>query len=111
MCIIFDVLAVPERAPQGHSDRRIILHMILTKHFLNVDGCFLSVVEWHVGEQMMCDMSVCNVMEEIVEDGSERSVNSAKGTTEPCPLFVIEMRHIDICVLEIGDKDQMIVDY
>lgn len=55
-------------------------------------------------------MSVCDVVEEVVEDRSERSVNSAQSTSEPCPLGLVEVRHVDICVLQVCNQDEMIVD-
>lgn len=45
---------------------------------------------------MVHDMRVSDVVESVVEDGSEGSVNGTESSTKPIPLFVTEVRGVDI---------------
>ena len=109
--IILDVLAVPERSPESHSDGCLIAHVILAEDLLDMLGGLLSVVEGHVGEQMVRHMGVCDVMEEVVEDWAEGSVHCAQSPTEPGPFLFIEVRHVHIRVLQVGDQNKVKVHY
>jgi len=110
MSIVLDVLAVAEGPPQSLSNRGLILHIELPEDFLDSLGGLLSMIEGHIREQMMGHVSICDMMEEVVQGGAKGSIYCAEGTSQPGPFFVIKVWHIDICVLEVGDQDQVIVD-
>jgi hypothetical protein len=74
-----------------------------------VNGSFLCVVEWHLGEEVVTDMGVDNVVEGVVEDRSKGAINSAECTTEPIPFFATEVRHEDISVLQESDQHEVVV--
>ncbi len=49
------------------------------------------------------------MVEEVVKGWSKRSIYCAQGASKPVPLVIYEMWHENISVLQIGDKDQMII--
>ena len=63
----------------------------------------LCMIEGHVGEQMMHNMCIRDVMMEIVED-AEWAVDSAQCTSKPIPFLVIEVWQVDIGVLQEGNE-------
>ena len=58
---------------------------------------------------MVGNVCVCDVMEEVVEDRAEGAVDCAKSTSQPGPLFLIIVRHVDIGVLHIRNENQVVV--
>lgn len=79
----------------------VIAHIVFPHNLLNVLSGFLSMIEWHVGEEMVGNMGISDVMEVVIKEGSPRAVNCAKGSAQPRPLVVIEVRHVDICVMQV----------
>lgn len=59
---------------------------------------------------MMAHMGVSDVMEHVVKHWSERSIDSAEGTTKPGPLLTTEVWHEHISVLKISNQHKMVVD-
>ena len=55
-------------------------------------------------------MSVWDVVEEVVKSGAKRSINSAQGSSEPVPFRLSKMWHVNVCVLKIGDEDQVVIN-
>src|SRR3546814_8217670 len=70
----------------------------------------LSVVERHLGEQVVADVGVGDVVHGVVKHRSERAIDSAKSTTEPVPLLVAEMWDERVGVLQVRDQHQVVVD-
>ena len=60
---------------------------------------------------MVADVRISDVVESMVEDGTERAVDSAESTPEPVPLLPTEVGHEYVGVLEVGDEDEVVVDY
>lgn len=65
------------------------------------------MVEGHLAEQVVAHVRVGDVVDNVVDDGAERPVNGAKGSPEPVPLTATEVRHEDVCVLQVGDEHQV----
>ena len=49
-------------------------------------------------------------MEEVVKSGAKRSIYSAEGSSEPVPFRLSKMWHVNVCVLKIGDEDQVVIN-
>lgn len=50
------------------------------------------------------------MVEEVVKSGAKRSINSAQGSSKPVPFRLSKMWHVNVCVLKIGDEDQVIIN-
>ena len=113
---IFHKLTSRECTIECVSDRGVVTKVIWTKnlfesisdhhkrekdrlHLTNMNGGFLCMVERHLREKVMADMSIDNVMESMVKNRSKGAINSAQCTTQPVPFFTPEMWHEDISVL------------
>jgi hypothetical protein len=70
---------------------------------------FLSMIEGHLGEQMMADMSISDVMHGVIQDWSEGTIDGAESSSQPVPFLSTEVRHEDIGVLEESDQNQVVV--
>ncbi len=55
-------------------------------------------------------MRVNNVMQNMVQHGSERSVDGGHGPTQPVPLRAAEVRQEHVGVLQVGYQDDVVVD-
>lgn len=80
--------------------------VVLAKGLLDVDSGFLGVVVRHGGEEVMGNVGVGNVMVEVVEEETVRTINSQSGTTLEVPDVFTVMRQLGVSVLQIGDQDQ-----
>ena len=81
----------------------VIAHIVLSHNLLNVLSGFLCVVERHVGEKMMGNVCVCNMVEIVVEEGAPRAVNGRHGSAQPRPFTLVKMRHVNIRVVKISE--------
>ena len=104
---VLNIFAVSVSSPQGLVNGSVVAHIVFSHHFLNVLSGLNSVIERHVREQVMCDVCIGDMMEEIVEEGSPRAVNGAHGSAQPGPFFLIKVRHVDVCVVQVGETHQM----
>jgi hypothetical protein len=68
--VILNIFAVTVSSPQSIVDWSVIAHIILAHYSLYMYSCFCGMIEGHIGEQMMCNVSVGNVVEKIVEKGT-----------------------------------------
>lgn len=91
----------------------------------------LSVVEGHLGKQVVADMRVCDVVQRAVQQPAEGAVHCAQRTSEPGPthtqavmkyshflllivvlkkinkpFFAAEVRHENVGVLQVRDEHQ-----
>jgi hypothetical protein len=92
-------------------DGGAILHVVWSQDLLKGLGGLLGMVKWHLGEEVVAHVGVHNVVEGTVQEGSERSVHSAQCTTQPRPLLVSKVGHVDVSVLQESDEHQVIVDH
>jgi len=67
------------------------------------------MVERHFTEEMVAHVSVNNVVEGVIQQRAEGSINSAQSSSEPVPLLSSEMWHENISMLQICDQNQVIV--
>lgn len=74
-------------------------------------GRFDCVVKRHRREEMVYNMCVLNVMKYVIENPPEISVNCGQSPTQRVPLFIAEMWHIRIGVLQLGNDHQPAVDH
>jgi hypothetical protein len=109
VAFILNELAVGERSPQGTSNGGLVLQVVRAKDLADLLGSLLSMVEGHLGEQMVAHMRVNDVVEGVIQEGAEGSVDSAESTAQPVPLGAAEMGHVDIRVLKVRDEHQMVV--
>lgn len=61
------------------------------------------MIEWNLGEQVMNDMIINDLVEEVASNEAESSVNSTKGTLDKGPRILIVMRDIRMSVVQIGN--------
>lgn len=61
------------------------------------------MVEWDLGEQVMNDMVINDLVEEVAANEAESSVNSTKGTLDEGPRILIVVRNIRMSVVQIGN--------
>lgn len=87
----------------------IILHVIRTQHSLDMLGSLLSVIERHLGEDVVADMSVRNMVKGMVQNCAKRAVYGAQRATKPVPFGTTKVRHENIGVLQIRNQHQVIV--
>lgn len=110
VAIVFHISATCERSPQSMGDGSIVLQIVRTQNLLDVNGGFLCMVERHLGEDVVTDVSVCDVVESVIQDSTERAINSAQCATQPVPFRTTEMRHKYISMLQVSDQNQVIVN-
>ena len=67
------------------------------------------MVEGHLGEQVVADVCVGDVVEGVVQHGPEGAVDGAEGTAQPVPLLAAEVRYEDVCVLQVCDEHEVVV--
>ena len=61
--IVLHITAARERAPQCVGDRRVVLQVVRTQDTLDVLRSLLGVVERHLREDVVADVSVGDVVE------------------------------------------------
>ena len=71
----------------------------------------LGMVKGHLGEEMVADVCVGDVVKSVVQNGTEGSVDSAERSSQPGPLLVAEVGHEHVRMLQVGDEHQMVVGH
>jgi hypothetical protein len=79
--VVINKLASGKGSPQCSCNRCVIFQVILTDHFLNRLRGFLGVIEGDLGKQVVTDVSVGDMVEAMVKDGTKRAIHSAKSAT------------------------------
>ena len=77
--IIFNKLACGVRAIQGSDQGCFILHVVGTENFPDAFRGLLGVVKRHLREQVVAYVCIRDVVESVIQDRSERSVDRAQG--------------------------------
>jgi hypothetical protein len=67
------------------------------------------MIERHVRKEMMCYMGISDVVEVVIKEGAPRAINCAESTTQPRPLIIIEVRHVDIGVVQVCESNKISV--
>lgn len=107
--VVLNKLALIPRSPQSLGNRSVVLQVVGTQDLLNVNSGLLSVVEGHLGEEVVADVSVHNVVQSVIQQRAEGAVDSAQSTAQPVPLLSAEVGHEHVSVLQVGDQHQVIV--
>lgn len=104
---VLDELAARERSPQRLGDRRSVRHVVLPQEGSDVLRGLLRMVKGHLAEEVVTDVGVRDVVDDVVDDGSERPVYSAKRSAEPVPFAAAEVRQKHVRVLQIRDEHEV----
>lgn len=83
---------------------------MLAKNLLDVASSFLGVIVRHSGEEMVSDVSVGNVVVQVVDEETEITINGQSGSTLEVPNALAVMGKSGVGVLKIGDQDEPEVD-
>lgn len=110
VALVFDKSALAEGSPGGKDDRGIIVDVVLAEELLEAGGGFLSMVEWHLGEQMVGNVGVNDTVKHVVQELAERAVNGAEGSALEVPNVLAVVGQLRVGMLEEGDEDQPKVD-
>ena len=108
--LVLNKSALTEGSPGGEGDGGIIIDVVLAEELLEAGGGFLSMVERHLGEQMVSNVSVDDTMKHMVKEFAERAVDGAEGSTLEVPDVLAVVGQLRVGVLEEGDEDQPKVD-
>lgn len=76
--IIFNKLACGVWAIQGSDQGCFVLHVVGTENFPDAFRGLLGVVKRHLREQVVAHVCIRDVVESVIQDRSERSVDSAQ---------------------------------
>lgn len=102
-------LTICPRASEGLENGSSILIVVLSQYGFHSLGGFLGVVEGHLGEEMMHDMSVTNVVVQNVVD-TIVAVDGAQGTAHKSECLRGIVRNGRVRVLQVGDEDEPAID-
>mmetsp|Transcript_10478 Transcript_10478/g.18316 ORF Transcript_10478/g.18316 Transcript_10478/m.18316 type:complete len:201 (+) Transcript_10478:849-1451(+) len=105
-----DKLTPSKLLPERHKHVATVTGIVGSQNLLNRYRGFLGVVEGHVGEEMMGDMRVRNVMEDVVKNSTITPVHCGHSASQPVPILVIVMGQVGVCVLQIRDHHQPVID-
>ena len=71
----------------------------------------VSLTEWHLGEKMVYNVEVCDIMkEEMTDEPKELSVYRCSSPTLEVPLPSTIVWQVWIGMLEVGNHDKPVVD-
>lgn len=105
--LILDELAVIVTLPKGVEGIPVVVSVVLADKGLEVLGSLLAVIERHLGEEVVDDVIVGDIVEEEASLPSEEgTVDGAGGATLERPLSLAVMRETLISVVEVGDHDE-----
>lgn len=92
-------------------DWSIILQVIRTQHSLDMLGSLLCMIERHLGEDVVADMSVSYMVKGMIQNCTKRAIHGAQRTTKPVPLGATKVWHVNVGVLQICNQHQVIVHH
>ena len=107
---ILNETTVPPRTPQSKRDRSAIKVVVLAKNLLDMASGLFSVIVRHSGEKVMSDVSVRNMMMQVVDKEAEISINSQSSSTLEVPDTLTVVWQSWISMLEVSDQDEPEVD-
>lgn len=97
--------AVVEGLTKGLHDRSAITAVVVTEQGNECTGGLLCVIVWDCVKEMVHDVSVANVMENVVEQAVV-AIDGAESALDPVPLAAVVVRNGIVGVLEQGDEHQ-----
>lgn len=105
--LILDELTFVVVLPQGLEGGHIGGVVMVTDESLEVLGSLGSVIERHLGEEVVNDVEVSDVVEEEAPlPAKDRPINSSGGTALEVPLLSAVVGHDGVGVVEISDHDE-----
>lgn len=96
-------LAGTEGIGQGLEVHALIEVVLISKERSHGVGSLLSVVERNLGEKVVDDMVVNDLVEQVASNPAEAAVDSAKSTLDESPCVLIIVRHIGVGVVQVSD--------
>jgi len=109
--LILNKLAVIVALPKSIERITIIVCVVLANERLEVLRGLFTVIEWHLREEVVDDVIVCDVVEEETTlPPKERSVDSARCTTLEAPFTLAVVRKALVGVMKVGDHNEPMGD-
>lgn len=101
------IVVLPERLESG----RVIGVVVFANESLEMLSSFGAVVEGHLGEEVMDDMEVSDIVEEEASLPAENGpVNGSGSATLEVPFLAAVVRHDRVGVMKISDHDEPVGD-
>lgn len=100
---IGDNLASGEGVDQRLQEKSLVEVVLVTEVGDNRVGGLLGVVEGDLGEQVVNNVVVDNLVEEVTTDETEATVNGGEGTLDKGPRIRIVVGHLGVSVVQVGD--------
>ena len=105
--LILNELAVIVALPKSEERITVIVGVLLANERLEVLRGFLTVIEGHLGEEVVDDVIVCDVVEEETTlPSEERTVDGARCATLEAPFTLAVMRKALVGVMKLTDKEE-----
>lgn len=83
---------------------------MLTKNLLDGFGTLAAIVEGNTRHKVVQNMSLNNVMEDVLANEAKVTINSGSGTTGKVPLSNIVVRKSRVRVLQVSDEHEPVVN-
>mmetsp|Transcript_31553 Transcript_31553/g.78835 ORF Transcript_31553/g.78835 Transcript_31553/m.78835 type:complete len:318 (-) Transcript_31553:2981-3934(-) len=101
------VEVAPEAQVDRAAERGDVRAVVDAAVLLDVRGRLLGAVEGHVGEEMVANVRVRDVVQPAVVPRAHGAVEGGKGAAQPGPLLVVIVRHQLVRVLHEGDAREV----
>lgn len=109
--LVLDELAEVVGIPEGLEHGSIGVSVVLADKLLEVLSSLGSVVEGHLGEEVVDDVVVGDVVEEETSlPAEEVTVDGSGGTTLEGPFLLAVVGEHGVGVVEVGDHDEPVAD-
>ena len=88
--------------PQSSPDIAVVPIVVGAQNRPDGLSCLLSMVVRHLGEEVVCDMRVGDVVVQVVQNEAIVAVDGGERTTQPVPLRILVVGEFGVGVLQAG---------